>query len=646
MDYTPINTRTNGIKSADIKSEQIRIIFSSIPASLLAILINSSILSVVLWNRIDHFHIIAWFLGTNGLSLYRWFIYRQFKQLDNSQPGEKNWYQSAVITTALSGATWGAAGIWLFSDQSAVHQVFLVFVIGGMCAGGITSLAAILTAGRTFVVMAGAPIIVQLMLINTEIANAMTIMSVLFMGMMLAAAGRLNKTILENITKSLSNRQQRKLIEQEIRHQAHHDELTDLPNRRLLQETLIDEMAKASRNDSVGAVLFINIDRFKEINYSLGYVVGDELIVQIAKRLRSRLGTNDTAARPGGNEFVVILAEIGESLKLTSAPVTSIADEFQKLLEAPYVVHGHDFHITVSVGITLFPLNQMTAEDLIQYAEVAMYHGRKDGHSSVQLFSQDMQDSINQRRELEKELQPALENSEFELYFQPQFDGAENIIGVEVILRWNHPKRGLLQPSEFIDIAEQTGLIVSISNWALRSACEFQAILDPVFNSIISVKLSPRQFRGADFIDKLELILEETQANPEKLKLEITEAMVADNSERALETLNRLKKHRINISMDDFGSGYSSFALLHRLPIDELKINQSFIRNIDTSADNKMIVNSIVLMAQHLKLDVIAKRVETSEEFEVLKNSQCQYFQGHLFQKPIPFAEFLELTVD
>ena len=646
MDYTPINTRTNGIKSADIKSEQIRIIFSSIPASLLAILINSSILSVVLWNRIDHFHIIAWFLGTNGLSLYRWFIYRQFKQLDNSQPGEKNWYQWAVITTALSGATWGAAGIWLFSDQSVVHQVFLVFVIGGMCAGGITSLAAILTAGRTFVVMAGVPIIVQLMLINTEIANAMTIMSVLFMGMMLAAAGRLNKTILENITKSLSNRQQRKLIEQEVRHQAHHDELTDLPNRRLLQETLIDEMAKACRNDSVGAVLFINIDRFKEINYSLGYIVCDELIVQIAKRLRSRLGTNDTAARPGGNEFVVILAEIGESLKLTSAPVTSIADEFQKLLEAPYVVHGHDFHITASVGITLFPLNQMTAEDLIQYAEVAMYQGRKDGHSNVQLFSQDMQDSINQRREMEKELQSALENSEFELYFQPQFDDAENIIGVEVILRWNHPKRGLLQPSEFIDIAEQTGLIVSISNWALRSACEFQAILDPVFNSIISVKLSPRQFRGADFIDKLELILEETQANPEKLKLEITEAMVADNSERALETLNRLKKHRINISMDDFGSGYSSFALLHRLPIDELKINQSFIRNIDTSADNKMIVNSIVLMAQHLKLDVIAKRVETSEEFEVLKNSQCQYFQGHLFQKPIPFAEFLELTVD
>ena len=646
MDYTPINTRTNGIKSADIKSEQIRIIFSSIPASLLAILINSSILSVVLWNRIDHFHIIAWFLGTNGLSLYRWFIYRQFKQLDSSQPGEKNWYQSAVITTALSGATWGAAGIWLFSDQSVVHQVFLVFVIGGTCAGGIPSLAAILLAGRTFVVMAGVPIIVQLVLIDTEIANAMTIMSVLFMGMMLAAAGILNQTILENITKSLSSSQQRKLIEQEIRHQAHHDELTDLPNRRLLQERLIDEMAKASRNDSVGAVLFINIDRFKEINYSLGYIVCDELIVQIAKRLRSRLGTNDTAARPGSNEFVVILAEIGESLKLTSAPVTSIADEFQKLLEAPYVVHGHDFHITANVGITLFPLNQMTAEDLIQYAEVAMYHGRKDGHSDVQLFSQDMQDSINQRRELEKELQPALENSEFELYFQPQFDGAENIIGVEVILRWNHPKRGLLQPSEFIDIAEQTGLIVSINNWALRSACEFQAILDPVFNSIISVKLSPRQFRDADFIDKLELILEETQANPEKLKLEITEAMVADNSERALETLNRLKKHRINISMDDFGSGYSSFALLHRLPIDELKINQSFIRNIDTSADNKMIVNSIVLMAQHLKLDVIAKRVETSEEFEVLKNSQCQYFQGHLFQKPIPFAEFLELTVD
>lgn len=208
-----------GIKSADIKSEQSRIIFSSVPASLLAILINSSILSAVLWNRIDHLNIIVWFLATNCLSLIRWQLYSQFRRIDQTQHNEKKWYQLAVITTALSGATWGAAGIWLFSDQSVVHQVFLIFVIGGMCAGGITTLAAILSACRTFVILAGLPVIVQLMLINSEIGNAMTIMSVLFMGMILASANRLNKTIMGTIVESLGSRHQQQLAEREMRYQ-------------------------------------------------------------------------------------------------------------------------------------------------------------------------------------------------------------------------------------------------------------------------------------------------------------------------------------------------------------------------------------------------------------------------------------------
>jgi len=646
MDNHLTNTTMDGIKSADIKSEQTRIIFSSIPASLLAILINSSILSVVLWNRIDHLNIIVWFLATNCLSLIRWQLYSQFRRIDQARHSEKNWYQLAVITTALSGATWGAAGIWLFSYQSVVHQVFLIFVIGGMCAGGITTLAAILSACRTFVILAGVPIIVQLMLINTEIGNAMTIMSVLFMGMILASANRLNKTIIGTIIESLNSRHQQDLVEREMRYQAYHDELTKLPNRRSLQETLIEEITRATQSDQVGAVFFIDIDRFKTISYSLGRIVGEDLLLQVANRLRTRLGPADTAAHLGGNEFVVILPEISSNPKLASAPVTNIADEFHKLLEAPYRVHGHDFHITTSIGITLFPFNNMSADDLIQYAEIAMYAARKDLQTDVRLFSQDMQDSVNQRRIVEKELQLAIENSEFELYFQAQFDSSEKVVGSEVLLRWNHPEKGVLPPAEFIEVAEQTGLLVEIGNWVIRSVCDYQALLDPVFNLMISVKLSPRQFRDVHFINKLKLMLDETQADPTKLKLEVNEAMVTDNSERALDTMKQLSELGIGISIDDFGTGYSSIAQLHSLPIDELKIDQSLVRNIDSSADNARIVDSIILIAQHLKLDIIAEGVETSEEFDYLKSRQCQRFQGYLFQKPVTFAEFLESTID
>ena len=646
MDNHQPNTSTSGINSADIKSEQTRIIFSSIPASLLAILINSSILSAVLWSRIDHLNIAVWFLATNCLSLIRWQLYSQFRRDDQTQHNKKNWYQLAVITTALSGATWGAAGIWLFSYQSVVHQVFLIFVIGGMCAGGITTLAAILSACRTFVILAGVPIILQLMLINTEIGNAMTIMSVLFMGMILASASRLNKTILGTIIESLNSRHHQDVAEQEMRYRAYHDELTKLPNRRFLQETLVKEVARATQSDQVGAVFFIDIDRFKSISYSLGRIVGEDLLLQVANRLSTRLGPVDTAAHLGGNEFVVILPGIASNLKLASAPVTNIADEFHKLLEAPYRVHEHDFPITTSIGVTLFPYDKMSADDLIQYAEIAMYAARKDLKTDVRLFSQDMQDSVNQRRIIEKELQLAIENSEFELYFQAQFDSSEKVVGSEVLLRWNHPERGVLAPAEFIEVAEQTGLLVEIGNWVVRSACEFQALLDPVFNLMISVKLSPRQFRDVHFISKLELMLDETQADPTKLKLEVNEAMVTDNSERALETMKKLSELGISISIDDFGTGYSSFAQLHRLPIDELKIDKSLVRDIDTSIDNDRIVDSIILMAQHLKLDIIAEGVETREEFDYLKNKKCQCFQGYLFQRPVTFSEFLESTID
>ncbi|MDH5355807.1 MAG: EAL domain-containing protein, partial [Gammaproteobacteria bacterium] len=616
----PANISADDITSDQIRAEQVRITFASIPASLLAIFVNSSLLVVLLWNEIDQSYLMIWFLLTNMLSVIRWQLYRQYKRAAQSLPGERNWYRLLVITIALSGITWAAVGIWLFSHNSVMHQVFLAFVVGGMCAGGVATLSAILSAGRSFVVFAAAPIIVQFMLSSQEAANYMMIMSVLFLGMLLASLNRLNKTITASIVESLVSRRQREIVEREIRYQAEYDESTGLPNRRLLQEILVGEIARASITDSVGAILFIDVDRFKTINYGLGNLIGEDLIVQVGKRLTSRMAADDTVARIGNNEFVVILSDIAANLTLANLPVQDIANEYHKLLDAPYVVHGHQFHITTSIGVTLFPVENIDAGELIQYAEIAMYEARKGGKTDVLLFTGEMYDSVNQRRVVEKELQLALDKSEFELYFQPQYDRNNEIIASEALLRWNHPVRGVLLPDQFLEIAEQTGLIVAIGEWVLRSACEFQAMLEPVSSQKISVNISPRQFGNVRFNEILNDIIEQTKANPERLKIELTEAMLLEPGEHASDKLEQLKSLGIEISIDGFGTGYSSFSQLNRLPVDEIKLGKGIVSGIDSSTENAAIAESITLIAQHLGVRLAAQGVETEAELKYFKD--------------------------
>ena len=637
----PANISADDITSDQIRAEQVRITFASIPASLLAIFVNSSLLVVLLWNEIDQSYLMIWFLLTNMLSVIRWQLYRQYKRAAQFLPGERNWYRLLVITIALSGITWAAVGIWLFSHNSVMHQVFLAFVVGGMCAGGVATLSAILSAGRSFVVFAAAPIIVQFMLSSQEAANYMMIMSVLFLGMLLASLNRLNKTITASIVESLVSRRQREIVEREIRYQAEYDESTGLPNRRLLQEILVGEIARASITDSVGAILFIDVDRFKTINYGLGNLIGEDLIVQVGKRLTSRMAADDTVARIGNNEFVVILSDIAANLTLANLPVQDIANEYHKLLDAPYVVHGHQFHITTSIGVTLFPVENIDAGELIQYAEIAMYEARKGGKTDVLLFTGEMYDSVNQRRVVEKELQLALDKSEFELYFQPQYDRNNEIIASEALLRWNHPVRGVLLPDQFLEIAEQTGLIVAIGEWVLRSACEFQAMLEPVSSQKISVNISPRQFGNVRFNEILNDIIEQTNANPERLKIELTEAMLLEPGEHASDKLEQLKSLGIEISIDGFGTGYSSFSQLNRLPVDEIKLGKGIVSGIDSSTENAAIAESITLIAQHLGVRLAAQGVETEAELKYFKDSYCQGFQGNLLQQPVTFSELL-----
>ena len=617
----------------DVKSEQVRIIFASTPTSLFTILLSSFVLAAVLWEVIDHRTIIIWFSLTNLLSVIRIYLYQEFRKLPPDSLISNTWHNLAISTSIASGITWGAGGILLFAEHSMVHQVFLAFMIGGMCAGAITTLSAITVAVRGFVTIALIPVILKFNFVESAISLEMTIMSILFMIMILVSAQRLNLTILE----SLEGRRQRELAERKIRRQAHFDELTDLPNRRLFLTNLRQEMAKAERHRRFGAVFFIDLDRFKSVNDSLGHAVGDELLVEVAHTIAMRLRREDSIARLGGDEFVVLLPEVGEDQEAAGSHASTIADEIRKLFASPFMIQNHDIHMTISIGIALFPTD-VTADDLLKYADVAMYRAKNDGRDRVRLFSEEMQEAVNQQRIIEKGLRQALENDEFELYYQGQYDDNNRLVGAETLLRWNHPRKGVVTPAAFIDIAELTGLVVPIGEWVLRSACEQLSRIET--DLVIAVNVSPRQFSDPDFVDNLKQILLDTGASPGRLKLEITENLAMANIEHTIETVKLLKQLGISFSIDDFGTGYSSLNYLNRLPVDELKIDQSFVRDVSTAADHAVIVDTIIVMAKQLGLKTVAEGIETEAELEYLKSRQCAFFQGYLFSRPVPFDQF------
>jgi len=613
----------------DVRSEQIRIIFAAVPSSLVTVLASSLILSAALWYQVDHTTIGAWFTLTNLLSLHRLQMYRRFRREETGRVVDYRWHRRAVLTSLASGLTWGAGGYLLFAEQSQAHQVFLALVVAGISAGAITTLSALLPAVRGFVLLAVIPIVVKFNLVDDEFGISVTIMSALFVFMILESAKRLNQTIME----SLEVRHQRELAEQTIRRQAEFDELTDLPNRRLLLSNLRQEIAKAERHRRFGAVFFIDLDRFKAVNDSLGHAVGDELLIEVAQKISERLRQEDTVGRLGGDEFVVLLPEVGTTQDSAGAHASRIANEIRSRFEAPFVIQQHEIHLTISIGIALFPAD-VSAEDLLKFADVAMYRAKNEGRDSVRLFSVEMQEAVNRQRRIEAGLRQALNNDEFQLFLQPQYDADRRLVGAECLLRWNHPEEGIVGPDRFLAIAELTGLIQPIGNWVLRAACEQLAALDNEL--VLSINISARQFADQRFVDNLESVLEETGADPARLKFEITESLAMVNIQQSIETMIRLRQLGIRFAIDDFGTGYSSLNYLHRLPVDELKIDQSFVRDISAASHNAVIVDTIILMAQQLGLRVVAEGIESRAELDYLLERNCDCFQGYYFARPMP----------
>jgi diguanylate cyclase (GGDEF)-like protein/PAS domain S-box-containing protein len=435
----------------------------------------------------------------------------------------------------------------------------------------------------------------------------------------------------------------RKLAEQRIAHMAHHDALTGLPNRALLHDRIRQAIAHAHRAGGQLAVMFIDLDRFKTINDSLGHPVGDRLLQGVASRILACLREGDTVSRLGGDEFVIVVPGLDEA-----SDASHVAAKIQEALANAFHVQGHDLHVSASVGISLYPADGMDAETLMRNADTAMYHAKDSGRANYQFFTPHMNVAAQQRLNLESALRRAVENGEFELHYQPLFDlGSRTIAGAEALLRWQPPGRDRVPPGEFIVAAEETGLIVPIGEWVLREALRqvkpWSAGGRPLR---VAVNVSANQLSRAGFAERLKRLFEETGVDPGRLELEITERVIVEGAGEARITLDQLAAIGVGIAIDDFGTGYSGLAYLKRFPIDTVKIDQSFVRDITVDPDDAAIVTAIVAMAQSLGIGVVAEGVETEEQAASLVRFGCRRAQGYLFARPMPARDFEALLAN
>ena len=424
-------------------------------------------------------------------------------------------------------------------------------------------------------------------------------------------------------------------------HLAQHDSLTDLPNRLLLNDRLTRAIASARRNGNRLAVLFVDLDRFKDINDSLGHAIGDKLLQSVAERLVARVRNSDTVSRPGGDEFVVLLSELEHP-----EDAAVCAKKMLTALTAPHRIAQHDVHVTVSIGVSTYPEDGQDAETLVKSADTAMYQAKENGRNNYEFFRQDMNIRAVERQSLEGSLSRALERHEFVLHYQPKINLEKGAItGAEALIRWLHLDRGLIPPAQFVPIAEDTGLLLPIGQWVLHEACrQARAWLDAGLRPVpVAVNISAVEFRDKGFLEGVRAILKDTRLEPRYLELELTESVLMQHAESSASVLQALKTMGVQLAVDDFGTGYSSLSYLRRFPIDTLKVDRSFVRQITADADDAIIASAVISMGKSLKLRVVAEGVETREQLAFLQDQRCDEGQGYYFSRPVVAEQFAKL---
>ena len=452
--------------------------------------------------------------------------------------------------------------------------------------------------------------------------------------------------VIRNITEDLSTEAQLREHRERLYHVVHHDTLTNLPNRMLLQDRLSRMMLKAKRNKTYVAVLFLDLDRFKKINETLGHDIGDKLLLEVARRLENCVRKSDTVARIGGDEFGVILDDLRD-VKF----VAVVARKFLQALSKPVIIQEYELYATCSIGISLYPDDGEDEDVLLRCADTALYRAKDAGKNNYQYYTADMNTRAFEFLLMESGLRKAVENDELVVFYQPLIEPENNtLVGMEALLRWQHPEKGMVSPGDFIPLAEETGLIEPIGEWVLEAACaQNKKWQDAGYPPVkVSVNMSARQFSKKNVAEMISGILEKTGLSPEYLGLEITESVIMQDVKSTIAKLKRLHDMGICLSIDDFGTGYSSLSYLKLFPIDYLKIDRSFVFNITSDSTDAAIATSIILLAHSMNLKVVAEGVETEEQLELLRQQGCDYIQGFLFSKPVAaeeFASFFELLL-
>jgi diguanylate cyclase (GGDEF)-like protein len=431
---------------------------------------------------------------------------------------------------------------------------------------------------------------------------------------------------------------------------AFYDALTGLPNRRFLMEKLQQATAASRRYLHQNALLFIDLDNFKLINDSLGHAQGDILLQQVGNRIATCMRESDVLARLGGDEFVVLLEHLDTDMTLAAVHAEMVGEKIRAILNQNFRLNSYDYQVTASIGISLLNAEMQTdTEELLQQADTAMFQAKAGGRNTIRFFDPEMSQTVQARARLETEFRAAIAHAQFILYYQPQVDRHGQLVGAEALVRWLHPVRGMVSPAEFIPLAEETGLILPLGTWVLEDACKRLALwasMPKMCDLTIAVNVSARQFRQKSFVDDVLAVLARTGARPSHLKLELTEGLLLENIEETIEKMTLLQLSGVAFSLDDFGTGYSSLSYLKRLPLNQLKIDQSFVRDILIDPNDAAIAKMVITLASTLGLQVIAEGVETREQRDFLATQGCNHYQGYFFGRPVPAEEFAGLTFE